>query len=822
LRNASNFPHIRIDKSSLLIAAIAPLLWIVDSYRSAIFLNESFLKQLFFPETSALFLRLWLVFFILVQTWFFNRFSRTQNRVFEIEKKLKSLFDLAPDALVVIDIEGKVVEASDKAARLWGYSLKELSALDLTRLCAANESERLINFIREIIKNKTSGLDNVMLAVKDSLTIPADIKGILIDNLDVQDKPGIFLDITGRKNIEKTADAVVVAPEITVKKSEAAIPAAKPEPEVLQVNPEQIRSRIEDAIRKEEAEKSREALKNLEQKYLELMRVRLAEESKKAEERIRELESKVSGSSQGIEEAIKQEQEKKLQEQTDVLEHKYNEILNARVAEARQQAEELISQEVKTKFEEQLRAAEAKFASESGAKISEGRKLIEDSVRQEEQRKAEESAAALKQKYEELLRQGIEDERKRGEEATKLERGRIEAVVRKEEQEKALQAINELKLKYEEALPKAIAEERKRGEEATRRERRLLEEALRSNEEAAKQQRSQLEEALRKEEKKRREDELRAFEVKYAEAAGIKMSEERGRVEAAVRKEEQEKAQQAINELKLKHEELLSEAIDEERKRGQDSIKKAEASVKAAELKSQSKQPQLPEIGKLVSGVGQQMLNPLGAVLNYLKVIKIKLTQGSELKPQEFKDTINLIEENALLCKNILSSLADPSKVAKTTFQPVSLNEVIAKIDSLLGQELRLQNITVSKALQSNLPNIFGDPLLLTQVVFNLISNAKLAIKNNPYAGGGTLIIKTQPGSKNSVELIITDNGAGIPENNLPRIFEPFFTTKPDGLGLGLTIAESIVKEHKGEIQVESKEGIGSTFKVIFPALKEE
>ena len=772
----------------MFIAAIAPLLWIVDSFRSAVFLNDSFIKQLIFPDPSALFLRLLLVFFILIQAWFFNRYSRTKNRVFEIEGKLKSLFDLAQDALVVTDIEGKVMEASGKAQELWGYSLQELSDLDLTRMCAASESERLINFIREIIKNKESGLENVMLAIKDSLTIPADIEGRFIDNLDARDKPGIFLDIVRHKSQELPAAAMVVETEAPAKKPELETPVAKPEPEIPAKKPEtevpkvmaeEERGLIEEAIRQQEAKKSQEALKNLEQKYLELMRVRLAEESKKVEdavrleekkkteEQIRTLESKASAGVEEkleeklkaergrIEEAIRQEEAKKSQEQVNALEYKYSEILKARVAEARQQAEELAVQEAKKKFEEELRQAKAEFVSESGSKISEGRKLIEDSVRQEEQRKAEESALALRQKYEDLLRKGIEEERKRNEESTKLAR-------------------------------------------------------------------SQLESAIRQEENKKREEEIRAFEVKYAEAAGIKMTDERSRIEATVRKEEQQKALDAINELKLKYEETLRKAIDDERRRAEESIKKAEAAIKTLELQSRSKEAKVPEIGKLVSGVGQQMMSPLTAVLNYLKVIKIKLTQGSDLKPLEFKDTINLIEENALLCKNILNSLSNPSLVTKAAFQPVSINDVIARIDSLLGQDLRLQNITVSKALQANLANISGDPLLLTQVVFNLISNAKWAIKSNPYGVAGTLIIKTQSSpNKDLVELLITDNGIGISEKDLPRIFEPFFTTKPDGLGLGLTIAYSIIKEHKGEIQVESKENSGTTFKVIFPALIE-
>ena len=105
-------------------------------------------------------------------------------------------------------------------------------------------------------------------------------------------------------------------------------------------------------------------------------------------------------------------------------------------------------------------------------------------------------------------------------------------------------------------------------------------------------------------------------------------------------------------------------------------------------------------------------------------------------------------------------------------------------------------------------------------MIFNLISNAKWAIQSNLYGSGGSITIKTQSNAqKNLVEFIFTDNGIGISAENQKRIFEPFFTTKPDGLGLGLAIVYNIVKEHQGDIQVESTEGNGASFKISFPAV---
>jgi PAS domain S-box-containing protein len=840
LSSAPGSSQSRIDKTALFIAAIGPILWIIDSFFSSIFLNESFVKQVFYPGSSALLLRLWLVFFIFLQAWFLNSHSRAKNRVFEIEGKLKSFFDLAQDALVVTDIEGRVVEASGKAQELWGYSQQELSDLDLTRLCAASESERLINFIREIIKNKASGMDNVTLAVKNSLIVSADIKGSLIDNLGGQDQPGIFLDISRRKILEQSAEVKVVERETT---------AAKPEFK-------SERGSLEEAVRKEEAKKSQEALKNLEQKYLELMRTRLAEECKKvedavrleerkkAEEQIRALESKGSQAIDAnksnlqrsqIEEAIRQEEAKKYQDKLDALENKYSEMLKVRVAEARQQAEELIALEEKRKSEERMRDIEAKFAEESGIKISEGRKLIEDAVRQEEQRKGEENALAQRQKYEELLRKGIEDERKRCEESAKLEREKIEAAIRQEDQKKAEEQIRALETRLTGDWEEKLQQERKRVEEVVRREeKKYAEEAVKAGQQKYEQEmqarladeRKRIEEALRLEEKKYAEETVKAGQQKYEQEMQARLADERKRIEEALRLEadkrieeekktigdavrqlEQKKALEAAKAIEKSHAEALAEVakkVDEQ------------ALIKAKELRSL-------EMGKMVKGLSLQVMIPLTAVLNNIKMMNIKFAQGEDLKVSEVKDSVNAIEENASLAKSILTSLSDVSSGSGSSFKPVSLNDPIERIDALYGKELKMQSITLQKMLLPNLPLVNGDPTLLFLVLFNMVSNAKWAIKKDAYrVGGGTIIIRTQKSAKEGfVELIISDDGVGISKQDLKHVFEPFFTTKKEGegLGLGLAIVSEIIKAHRGEVHAETQIGSGAIFKITLPAL---
>jgi two-component system, NtrC family, sensor kinase len=229
----------------------------------------------------------------------------------------------------------------------------------------------------------------------------------------------------------------------------------------------------------------------------------------------------------------------------------------------------------------------------------------------------------------------------------------------------------------------------------------------------------------------------------------------------------------------------------------------------------------MASIGMLAGGVAHEINNPLIGVLNNVQLVKLLIAGKKEFKVEDFKELLDVVEDSALRCAKITRTLLDFSHSPKGVYQRSSLNEIIEKVDNLLVYEMRLGNITIDKQLDSSLPQISADSLLLQQAIFDLITNARWAIQKKSGKLGGVITIKTAYEPENSqVILAISDTGIGMSEDELKKIFRPFFTTKPlgEGTGLGLSIVQDIIKEHKGEIEVESKTGAGSTFKIKFPA----
>lgn len=230
-------------------------------------------------------------------------------------------------------------------------------------------------------------------------------------------------------------------------------------------------------------------------------------------------------------------------------------------------------------------------------------------------------------------------------------------------------------------------------------------------------------------------------------------------------------------------------------------------------------------VGQLAGGVAHEINNPLTGVLNNVQLVKMIAQDKGEFSLDEFKDYLDVIEESALRCKKITESLLDFSHASLKQKQAVCLNELVEKVTLLISHEMKLQNIALQKELQPDIPRVEGDAQLLQQVIFNLISNAKYAIDEKFGKAGGVIRIITeyQENAKH-VCLSVVDNGTGIPKDKLEKIFEPFFTTKPvgKGTGLGLSFIYSVVKEHKGNVNVESVENQGATFRIFLPAILEK
>jgi signal transduction histidine kinase len=154
---------------------------------------------------------------------------------------------------------------------------------------------------------------------------------------------------------------------------------------------------------------------------------------------------------------------------------------------------------------------------------------------------------------------------------------------------------------------------------------------------------------------------------------------------------------------------------------------------------------------------------------------------------------------------------------------PVDLNGPIRGVFTLLGQQLKLRNIEVNLELDEGLPKILADRNRLEQIFLNLVTNARDALEAKGPEAAKKLTITTSREGK-AVVTAVWDTGTGMPEGIRKKIFEPFFTTKEagQGTGLGLSITYNLVKDFKGNIEVESAPDVGTTFKVSFPVYEEK
>jgi C4-dicarboxylate-specific signal transduction histidine kinase len=220
----------------------------------------------------------------------------------------------------------------------------------------------------------------------------------------------------------------------------------------------------------------------------------------------------------------------------------------------------------------------------------------------------------------------------------------------------------------------------------------------------------------------------------------------------------------------------------------------------------------LAALGQFVAGIAHEMNNPLQAVLGHLELLR---TTG-ELPPRLKRDVQTIFREAdraAKIVRNLLV-FAGSRKLAR---RRLSLNLLVTRVLALRGPTCRAAGIEVVRSIDESLPRLVGDPLMLQQVLLNIILNAEQAVTGR---AGARIEVRTRfDAAKGLVSVDVEDNGAGISTDVLPRVFEPFFTTKEvgKGTGLGLAIAYGIVQDHGGQIQVSNRLGGGAVFTIELP-----
>jgi len=210
-------------------------------------------------------------------------------------------------------------------------------------------------------------------------------------------------------------------------------------------------------------------------------------------------------------------------------------------------------------------------------------------------------------------------------------------------------------------------------------------------------------------------------------------------------------------------------------------------------------------LGDMAAGIAHEINNPLTSIIALSQLLL------EEELPAEMKQDVNTISSEAQRAGEIVKNLFSFARKHAPSKQPIQLNNAIEDVLKLRHYEQTLNNITVECQFDSNLPEVMADYFQMQQVFLNIILNAEQAMAEAH--GKGTLSI-TGEKVDGMVRLSFSDDGPGIPRENLPRVFDPFFTTKEvgKGTGLGLSICYGIVTAHNGRIHAQSEVGRGATF----------
>ncbi len=227
----------------------------------------------------------------------------------------------------------------------------------------------------------------------------------------------------------------------------------------------------------------------------------------------------------------------------------------------------------------------------------------------------------------------------------------------------------------------------------------------------------------------------------------------------------------------------------------------------------------LASLGQLSASVAHEINNPVSGVLNLAMLMqRIMKDDGiPQGRVEEFRKYLSQVVNETTRVGRIVQDLLAFSRRAKPFRAKIEFNSMIQTTLSLLDHKLKLSSVSMELDLQPDLPTVHCDGSQMQQVVINLIMNASEAAQGN---SNGKVIVKTYSSNdKEHFVFSVSDNGDGIPEENLSKIFNPFFTTKGEGkgVGLGLAVVFGIIEAHKGDIDVKSVVNQGTTFTVTLP-----
>jgi C4-dicarboxylate-specific signal transduction histidine kinase len=236
-----------------------------------------------------------------------------------------------------------------------------------------------------------------------------------------------------------------------------------------------------------------------------------------------------------------------------------------------------------------------------------------------------------------------------------------------------------------------------------------------------------------------------------------------------------------------------------------------------AEVQSRQRSAELAHInrhsmaGELTATIAHEINQPLGAILTNIETAEL-MVKSPAPDLQEIGEILADIRRDDERASEVIGRLRSLLKKAPFELKQIDLNEVVRETVRFLSALAIAREVDLTSFIAPTPLSIKGDLIQLQQVILNLIVNAMDAMSSMPSAERRITISTARDG--NSADLSVSDVGPGIPVEMLKDVFEPFFTTKPQGMGMGLSIARTIVEAHGGQLSAENRAGRGAVFRM--------
>ena len=222
-------------------------------------------------------------------------------------------------------------------------------------------------------------------------------------------------------------------------------------------------------------------------------------------------------------------------------------------------------------------------------------------------------------------------------------------------------------------------------------------------------------------------------------------------------------------------------------------------------------------MGELAASLAHELSQPISGAMTNASTCLQQLS-GDKPNLGEVRAAVTRIVRDSKRAAEIIGRIRSQFVSGVPSREVVDIDEINREIVALLRDESVRHNISVRMDLAVDLPQIFGDRVLLQQVMMNLIVNSIEATKG--VDGLKEIVIVSQPAENDQIRVSVSDTGRGFPPQLAEEIFTPFFTTKPHGTGMGLRISRSIVESHGGRLWAVSTPGHGATFHLELPAAR--